>query len=111
MNVVGRFIKCFAGTEGHGISPFDLHHHGTFQHINEGVRMMAMLGGRGAWCILYCQQHAFLDVEPDQLLTEDLPDRGVLRRNRACDQAYDSEHRSEERRVGKECRSRWSPYH
>ena len=22
-----------------------------------------------------------------------------------------SEHRSEERRVGKECRSRWSPYH
>ena len=27
--------------------------------------------------------------------------------------AYDliSEYRSEERRVGKECRSRWSPYH
>ena len=24
---------------------------------------------------------------------------------------HDSEHRSEERRVGKECRSRWSPYH
>ena len=25
---------------------------------------------------------------------------------------YDSDdHRSEERRVGKECRSRWSPYH
>ena len=23
----------------------------------------------------------------------------------------DLEHRSEERRVGKECRSRWSPYH
>ena len=23
----------------------------------------------------------------------------------------DKEHRSEERRVGKECRSRWSPYH
>src|SRR2546430_11435241 len=23
----------------------------------------------------------------------------------------DSKHRSEERRVGKECRSRWSPYH
>ena len=26
-----------------------------------------------------------------------------------CD--YDREARSEERRVGKECRSRWSPYH
>ena len=24
---------------------------------------------------------------------------------------YDDMHRSEERRVGKECRSRWSPYH
>ena len=23
----------------------------------------------------------------------------------------DADHRSEERRVGKECRSRWSPYH
>ena len=25
--------------------------------------------------------------------------------------AYELMHRSEERRVGKECRSRWSPYH
>ena len=25
--------------------------------------------------------------------------------------AFDMEARSEERRVGKECRSRWSPYH
>ena len=24
---------------------------------------------------------------------------------------YGADHRSEERRVGKECRSRWSPYH
>ena len=24
---------------------------------------------------------------------------------------YDTSERSEERRVGKECRSRWSPYH
>ena len=24
---------------------------------------------------------------------------------------YDPDERSEERRVGKECRSRWSPYH
>ena len=27
------------------------------------------------------------------------------------DDFYDEEERSEERRVGKECRSRWSPYH
>ena len=25
--------------------------------------------------------------------------------------SYSSDNRSEERRVGKECRSRWSPYH
>ena len=26
-------------------------------------------------------------------------------------ETYDEDGRSEERRVGKECRSRWSPYH
>ena len=26
-------------------------------------------------------------------------------------QVFQKNHRSEERRVGKECRSRWSPYH
>ena len=29
----------------------------------------------------------------------------------ADDVTMDNEQRSEERRVGKECRSRWSPYH
>ena len=29
----------------------------------------------------------------------------------ACSKIFQSRHRSEERRVGKECRSRWSPYH
>jgi len=29
----------------------------------------------------------------------------------ACDHYHRFEERSEERRVGKECRSRWSPYH
>src|SRR5256885_15046539 len=32
-------------------------------------------------------------------------------RRRAVDQARAAVARSEERRVGKECRSRWSPYH
>src|SRR5256886_4604575 len=30
---------------------------------------------------------------------------------RAAEPAREPRHRSEERRVGKECRSRWSPYH
>src|SRR3989454_3356260 len=29
----------------------------------------------------------------------------------ALHEGYPGHHRSEERRVGKECRSRWSPYH
>src|SRR5256885_3645328 len=33
----------------------------------------------------------------------------IMRRAFSSDSAFDS--RSEERRVGKECRSRWSPYH
>src|SRR2546426_3922206 len=33
------------------------------------------------------------------------------RRNRRGCRAHSSTSRSEERRVGKECRSRWSPYH
>ena len=43
-------------------------------------------------------------------VTEGHPDK-------ICDQISDAildeilTHRSEERRVGKECRSRWSPYH
>ena len=31
--------------------------------------------------------------------------------NKICSQFYKLLTRSEERRVGKECRSRWSPYH
>ena len=42
-----------------------------------------------------------LEKKNKQLLTELLNLRGEIRAMR----------RSEERRVGKECRSRWSPYH
>ena len=36
---------------------------------------------------------------------------GVRRTLGRVDFAPEAERRSEERRVGKECRSRWSPYH
>src|SRR3712207_6988358 len=37
--------------------------------------------------------------------------RSVHRRTRAVHGGHTTAPRSEERRVGKECRSRWSPYH
>src|SRR5438876_5992091 len=52
--------------------------------------------------------------------SSDLPDRHARRQRRfrhslvltpLCERAPSSMVRSEERRVGKECRSRWSPYH
>ena len=42
---------------------------------------------------------------PRELLPADVREGDVLL------QASDGTYRSEERRVGKECRSRWSPYH
>ena len=46
------------------------------------------------------------DVYKRQLGKYVLPEQTVLGGSRTA-----SENRSEERRVGKECRSRWSPYH
>ena len=39
------------------------------------------------------------------------PQVGILKRIVVIDTGEEGECRSEERRVGKECRSRWSPYH
>ena len=53
----------------------------------------------------------------DLSLAEIAEDQGITRQGvrdaikRAEQQLTDMEARSEERRVGKECRSRWSPYH
>src|SRR5256885_2139585 len=42
------------------------------------------------------------------LLWSDIPNNRILR---WCEETGEVSVRSEERRVGKECRSRWSPYH
>ena len=44
---------------------------------------------------------------------QDLGEKIFVQSNERKDDGFDSLHerRSEERRVGKECRSRWSPYH
>src|SRR2546422_10813185 len=77
-------------------------------------RLAAGLGGEIAEVIVV---HGIFPV----LLLEDLHEALVLRgveRRRIGEPAHDADgriadlaKRSEERRVGKECRSRWSPYH
>ena len=39
------------------------------------------------------------------------PEQKLKQRQRDRETEREGERRSEERRVGKECRSRWSPYH
>ena len=51
-----------------------------------------------------------IDAEGTKTLLHKLADRGVNYIDTARGYTV-SEERSEERRVGKECRSRWSPYH
>ena len=48
---------------------------------------------------------AHVDHGKTTLVDQMLKQSGTFRENQAV------EERSEERRVGKECRSRWSPYH
>src|SRR5205085_5473256 len=54
-------------------------------------------------------QTCALPIWPPRRLRRAAP-RGCLRCRR-CARTHPCRRRSEERRVGKECRSRWSPYH
>ena len=48
------------------------------------------------------------DLMLDEIISKTTPGLEIPDRNRGME---DNENRSEERRVGKECRSRWSPEH
>ena len=54
---------------------------------------------------------ALMDALSERLSKEDYALVEELREQVAIAQCEENESRSEERRVGKECRSRWSPYH
>src|SRR3712207_7424065 len=60
-------------------------------------------------CSSDLQEHLGLDVLGAQLARLHL--RRVLPEARGLQVVQVAHNRSEERRVGKECRSRWSPYH
>ena len=54
----------------------------------------------------------YLLISHDLTIVQHMADRiGVLYLGRLIEEAPKDVLRSEERRVGKECRSRWSPYH
>ena len=57
------------------------------------------------WMIIIAMGSTAASVEVDNFVD------GSLHQTSIRDSAFTPAHRSEERRVGKECRSRWSPYH
>src|SRR5471032_1069823 len=65
--------------------------------LKRGVGLSCHLHGTGG----IADEHVVVQVEPDRLIA----------RLGTQSQGQGHEMRSEERRVGKECRSRWSPYH
>ena len=65
---------------------------------------------------LGCQHLTFLDLAVAQgkltaPMYQDVALEALQERGFQHERAYVEHLRSEERRVGKECRSRWSPYH
>ena len=71
--------------------------------------------GRTLTMLLYNYRIAGVDYECSQDITDmdEVVDAAQVRAGFPCSVRYQpgNAQRSEERRVGKECRSRWSPYH
>src|SRR5574337_996867 len=59
---------------------------------------------------MMCNEHAYV-MAMEKLLGIEPPLRAQYIRTLYDELTRITNHRSEERRVGKECRSRWSPYH
>src|SRR2546429_6224001 len=80
-------------------------------NAEDGIRDVAVTGVQT--CALPISRR--LDVESARVRVEDRDTVRMLENTAVGDNprqaAYALQMRSEERRVGKECRSRWSPYH
>src|SRR2546430_5899389 len=93
-----------------------------FFQAEDGIRDLTVTGVQT--CALPIWEDDALDQQPDRerhLATDHQPGQGVASQDVGAERvtvharprldALDLLRRSEERRVGKECRSRWSPYH
>ena len=74
----------------------------AFQYINKAFESKVRLG---IMAILMVNEEADFNFLKEQL---SLTDGNLASHTRSLEELG---YRSEERRVGKECRSRWSPYH
>ena len=81
--------------------------HAKLYHLHDGHREHAILGSSN-----FTRRGLGLSTTPNielNLIVDSDRDRADLKA--WFDDIWADENRSEERRVGKECRSRWSPYH
>ena len=70
---------------------------GLFSTTEDNLRLMKLYANGGVW-------------DNERILAEDYVKRATSLQNESATEAIGNP-RSEERRVGKEGRSRWSPYH
>src|SRR2546421_2588161 len=91
-----------------------------FFQAEDGIRDLIVTGVQT--CALPISRDLVGEIDIEALVTAAEPGHGVRRERtvhgglerRAIlrgERCGGEQHRSEERRVGKECRSRWSPYH
>src|SRR3712207_8679903 len=79
------------------------------RRYRKGLIAADVLIGAVAGLVMYLQHAGYPLTEPYSMLSVALPVLWLLAQ--AISGSYSPRFRSEERRVGKECRSRWSPYH
>src|SRR2546423_4839163 len=82
-----------------------------FFQAEDGIRDKLVTGVQTCALPIWRQR---VNLGPARLCRKSLPARRYRKtkwRTRAIPAARNNLMRSEERRVGKECRSRWSPYH
>src|SRR2546427_4747051 len=84
-----------------------------FFQAEDGIRDLTVTGVQTCALPIYCKDTAeALQGAVDARCLADVARRYRGKRCRRHDrQRHGDADRSEERRVGKECRSRWSPYH
>ena len=81
-----------------------------FENMSDGVITLDS-AGRITYCNSACCKILKISAISD-ILGQSFPELFLQnKKNRAFNKLFRDSMRSEERRVGKECRSRWSPYH